>query len=110
MGAILKLLLVVIGIGVAVKFGVFDQINELAREAALQSGVPKEQIDATAAGAMNSFSFGAIMTAIGTLPPPYGALGKLLFVLLVVGFTVSILAGLFTALVRTVRWVRDGMI
>jgi hypothetical protein len=109
MGALIKLLLVVIGIGLAIKFGVMDQINELAREAALQSGVPREQVEAGASAMSSNFSIGAIMTAIGTLPAPWGAIGKLLFILVLVVFTISIVAGLLAGLMRAIRWFRDSL-
>src|SRR3954462_3844582 len=105
-----ELLILVIAIGVAVKLGVLDQIKDLARDAAVQSGVPQAQVDAATSTAFSSLSIGSIMTAIGTLPQPFGALGKLLFLLVLVAFVASIGGGLLAAIMRAIRWFRDSLV
>ncbi len=106
----LKLLLIVVGLGMAVKFGVLDQIGTLARDAALQGGATPDQV-LTASSQVQSLlsldGFGTIMDMVGALPPPFGTIGKPLFLLVLVGMAVSVAAGALASLVRALRWMRD---
>jgi len=110
MALVLKLLVVVVGCGLAVKFGVLDQLGLVFRDAALQSGLSQEQWGAASSQAQSLLSLNAIaviMDSIGTLPSPFGAIGKLLFLLTILGVAVSLVAGAIAYTVRTLRWVRD---
>lgn len=107
MSFLLKLLVLVVGTGLAIKFGLLDQVTTLARQAAVQTGLPEAQVQGLGEQAFSLLSPAGLMAALGTLPPPFADLAKLVVVLMVVAAGFLLLTAGAAAIVRALRWMRD---
>jgi hypothetical protein len=106
MGLLIKLFVLVLAIGIAAKMHLLDSLRETAREAAQQSGASADQVDSLI-DMQHWLSISNVMEAVGGLPPPFGSIGKMLVVLILIGLLISFVAACVAAVFRMLRWFRD---
>ena len=109
MALLLNLLVLVVLAGLAARFGFFDTLRSEMREAALARGADPGQTEHMLQS-VSDLSLGGFYELAGSLPPPYGALARLLLTLLIAVFVASLLFGLVRAVLHAARWFRDFFI
>ena len=102
MGLLLKLLTLVIGIALIFKLGLAQMVEAQLREVLVAVGADPQSLDLAAL-----FTVSGLYAAIGALPQPFGALGKLVLTVVLAGLALSVLAVVVNTLLRMMRWVRD---
>src|SRR5690349_271051 len=107
MAFLLKVLVLIVGVGAAAKFGLLDRIGTMGRDAALRNGVSEDQMQVMGDQAQSLLSLDGILGAIAALPAPFDAIGRVAFIAVLVGLALSLLLAGVMAVVRTLRWVRD---
>lgn len=99
---LIRVLLFVVAIGLLWRLGLGDMLATQLREVALVFGANPETFEVS-----SLLSLSGIYAAIGALPQPFSALGKLVLTLLLIGLVMSALVALGNRLIRIRRWLND---
>lgn len=102
MGLMLKLLFLTVGVALVVKLGLADAMQVQLREVLVAVGAETTDFDL---GSL--FTISGLYGAIGSLPEPFSALGKLVLTVVLAVLVLSLTAVVVTTVLRMMRWVRD---